>query len=258
MSSARHLGWLSLYASALILVCITVLGVLPQDGPGAEPPSYLYYAVIETDRDTISVGESFTATVYLCNPGDRDILLEPIRQFAFSGNSLYGPEPVNNAVFLSYPGGTKIKVGAGDRTVFLRRVFTPLYPGPFMVTCPGAEATVNVTGARRVPISSPEVGLKVEFSVTGRLVHALLILVNDNPYPVEVPVFMQLTRYKEFYGFSSNTTSYISWAIRFFEVEAHSTKVAWREEMGITGENYEYVCIFYVEGRVAGGSYPPP
>jgi len=246
------------YATVLLLASVIVFGVASPSSLSIEPSSYVYDVRIETDRNVIRIGESFTATVYLYNPGDSDVLLEPIRQFTFSGHSVFDPEPVSCVVNADYPGGTKIKIGAHDKAEFLMQVFTPQYPGPFRVTCLGAQATVNVTGARRVPINSPEVGLEVGFNVTGRLIEAQLILVNDNPYPVEVPVFMRLGIYREFYGFSNNSTAYISWMRWFFEVEARSTKVAWREDMGIYSEKYQYVCVFYVEGRVAKGVYPTP
>ena len=246
------------YAAVLLLASVIVFGVTSPSNLSDEPLSYVYDVRIEANRDTVKVGENFTATVYLYNPGDRDILLEPIRQCTLSGKSVHDPEPVSCVVNIDYVAGARIRIVAHDRAVFLQQVFTPEYPGPFRVTCLGAAHMVNVTGARRVPLSSPEVQLEVGFNVTGRLVEALLILVNDNPYPVEVPVFMKLTRYREFYGFRINSTAYISWAINFFEVEAGSTRVVFREEMGITGENYDYVCVFYVEGRVAKGVYPPP
>jgi hypothetical protein len=247
-----------LYATVLLLASVIVFGVASPGSLSDEPSSYVYEVRIETDRDVIRMGESFTATVYLYNQGDGDILLEPIRQFTFSGNSAFDPEPVSCVVNADYPGGTKIRIGAHDKAAFLQQVFTPEYPGPFRVTCLGAQATVNVTGARQVPISSAEVGLEVGFNVTGRLIEALLILVNDNPYPVKVPVFFKLPIYREFYGFSNNSTAYIRWAISFFNVEADSTKVVFREDMGIYSEKYQYVCVFYVEGRVAKGVYPPP
>jgi len=246
------------YAVVLFLASVIVFGVASPSSLSDEPSSYVYDVRIEADRDVIRVGESFTATVYLCNQGDRDVLLEPIRQFTFSGNSAFDPEPVGCVVNADYAAGAKIRIGAHDRAVFFQQVFTPEYPGPFRVTCLGAQATVNVTGARQVPISSPEVSLKVEFNVTGRLIEAQLILVNDNPYPVQVPVFMNLNIYREFYGFRNNSTAYISWAISFFKVEARSTKVVWREDMGIYSEKYQYVCVFHVEGRMAKGAYPPP
>jgi len=246
------------YAAVLLLVSVIVFGVASPGSLSDEPSSYVYDVMIETDRDVIRMGESFTATVYLCNQGDREVLLEPIRQFTLSGNSAFDPEPVGCVVNADYPAGAKIRIGAHDKAAFFQQVFTPEYPGPFRVTCLGAQATVNVTGARRVPISSPEVSLKVEFNVNGSLIEALLILVNDNPYPVKVPVFMKLNIYREFYGFSNNSTAYISWAISFFEVEADSTRVVFREDMGIYSEKHQYVCVFHVEGRVAKGVYPPP
>jgi hypothetical protein len=246
------------YATAVLLATVIVFGATSPTNLGEEPSSYVYEVRIETDRDVIRMGESFTATVYLCNPGDSDILLEPIRQFTFSGNSVFDPEPVSCMVNADYPGGTKIRIGAHDKAEFLKQVFTPEYPGPFRVTCLGAQATVNVTGARQVPISSPEVSLNVEFNVTGKLIEAQLILVNDNPYPVKVPVFYKLPIYREFYGFSNNSTAYIRWAISFFEVKAGSTRIVFREDMGIYSEKYQYVCVFYVEGRVVKGVYPPP
>jgi hypothetical protein len=244
------------YAAVILLASVIVFGVASPSSLSNEPSSYVYDVRIETDRDAVKIGESFTATVYLYNPGDRDILLEPIRQCTFSGHSVYDPEPVSSVVNLDYPGGTKIRIVTHDKAEFLKQVFTPQYPGPFKITCLGAQATVNVTGARRVPLSSPEVGLEVGFNVTGGRVEALLLLINDNPYPVKVPVFSEITIYREANGFGYNSTAILDWVISFFEVEAGSTRVIWRERMGVTGVTY--VCIFYVEGRVAEGIYPPP
>ena len=236
------------YAIVLFLVSVIVFGVASPGSLSDEPSSYVYEVRIETDRDVIRVGESFTATVYLCNPGDRDILLEPIRRLTFSGNSLFDPEPVNSAVFIDYPGGTKIRVGAHDKTEFLRQVFTPEYPGPFTITCLSVKKTVTITGYKEVTLNSTGIRLVIETSRTDLkdrdYVEFNLVIKNDNPYPVKVPVFDTFS-----YSLIPDRpigTMAIEWVLRYFEVEAESQRTVWKDSFLVRYPGFSL--YYYVDG----------
>lgn len=133
------------YSVILLLSSVIALGLASTDPAGNDVASYVYDVRIETDRDTLRLGENITATVYLVNPGDREVLLEPIHQCTFSGNSVNDPNPVSASVNIDYAAGAKIRIGAHGETVFLRQTFTPEHTGPFRITCLGVVKTVNVT-----------------------------------------------------------------------------------------------------------------
>ncbi len=236
------------YATVLLLASVIVFGVASRGSLSNEPSSYVYDVRIETDRDAIRIGESFTAMVYLYNPGDGDILLEPIRQFTFSGNSVFGPEPVSCVVNADYPGGTKIRIGAHDRGVFLRQTFTPEYPGPFTITCLSVRKTVTITGYKEVTMNSTGISLVIEPSridLKDRdYVEFNLVIKNDNPYPVKVPVFDKFS-----YSLTPNSpigTMYIDWVWSYFEVEAESQRTVWKDSFLVRYPGFSL--YYYVDG----------
>jgi hypothetical protein len=239
------------YAAVLLLASVIVFGVASPSSLGNEPSSYVYDVRIETERDAVRVGESFTATVYLYNPGDRDILLEPIHQCTLGGNSVNDPEPVSCVVNIDYVAGARIRIGARDRAVFLQQVFTPEYPGGFTVTCLGARKTVTVTGYKEVTLNSTGVSLVIEPSRTDLkdrdYVEFNLVIVNDNPYPVKIPVFNKL--------YISHTPerpigpAYIDWFWTYIEVEAKSQRTVWRD--GYLVRYPRFSLYYYVEGATA-------
>ncbi|HEX9914054.1 MAG TPA: hypothetical protein VGB32_03970 [Candidatus Bathyarchaeia archaeon] len=240
-----------LYATVLLLASVIVFGVASPGSLSDEPSSYVYDVRIETDRDVIRMGESFTATVYLCNQGDGDILLEPIRQFTFSGNSVFDPEPVSCVVNADYPGGTKIRIGAHDRAVFLRQTFTPEYPGLFTITCLSARKTVTITGYKEVTLNSTGISLVIEPSHTDlkdrNYVEFNLVIKNDNPYPVKVPVFNKLS-----YSLTPDSpigTMYIDWIWRYFEIEAESQRTVWKDSFLVRYPSFSL--YYYVDGVTA-------
>jgi hypothetical protein len=236
------------YVAAFILASAIVFGATSPQSPVDEPSSYVYDVVIEADRETISVGESFTATVYLRNPGDRDVLLEPIRQFTMGGNSVYDPEPVSSVVYADYPGGTRIRINSHDKAAFIQQTFTPEYPGPFRITCLGAKKTVTITGYREVTLNSTGIRMVIEPSRTdlkdGDYAEFNLVIKNDNPYPVKVPVFNKLS-----YSLTPNSPigmMYIDWIWTHFEVEAESQRTVWKDSYLVRYPRFSL--YFYVDG----------
>ncbi|MFH0850810.1 MAG: hypothetical protein V1924_07725 [Candidatus Bathyarchaeota archaeon] len=185
------------YAAVILLASVVIFGVASPGHTGNDAASYVYDVRIETDRDAVKIGESFTATVYLYNPGDRDILLKPIRQFTLSGNSVHDPQPVSCAVNIDYVAGAKIRIGAHDKAMFIRQVFTPEYPGSFTISCLSARKTVTITGYKEVALNSTGISLVIKPSRTDLkdrdYVENKLVIINDNPYPVKIPVFNKLS-----------------------------------------------------------------
>jgi hypothetical protein len=236
------------YATVLLLASVIMFGVASRDSLSNEPSSYVYDVRIETDRDVIRMGESFTATVYLYNQGDSDVLLEPIRQFTFSGNSVYDPEPVSCVVNADYPGGTKMRIGAHDKAAFTQQVFTPEYPGPFTISCLGVRKTVTITGYKEVALNSTGISLVIEPSridLKDRdYVEFNLVIKNDNPYPVKVPVFDKFS-----HSLTPNSpigTMYIEWVWSYFEVEAESQRTVWKDSFLIRYPSFSL--YYYVDG----------
>lgn len=236
------------YAAVIILASVVIFGVASPGHTGNDAASYVYDVRIETERDAVKIGESFTATVYLYNPGDRDILLEPIRQCTLGGNSVYEPEPVSCIVNIDYVAGARIRIVAHDRAVFLRQVFTPEYPGSFTISCLGARKTVTITGYKEVALNSTGISLVIEPSRTDLkdrdYVEFNLVIKNDNPYPVKVPVFDKFS-----YGLTPDSpigTMYIEWAWKYFEVEAESQRIVWKDSFLVRYPGFSL--YYYVDG----------
>jgi len=236
------------YATVLLLASVIVFGVASPSHQGNEPSSYVYDVRIETDRDAVKTGESFTATVYLYNPGDRDILLEPIRQCTLSGNSVHDPQPVSCVVNIDYVAGAKIRIGAHDKAMFIRQVFTPEYPGSFTISCLSARKTVTITGYKEVALNSTGISLVIEPSRTDLkdrdYVEFNLVIKNDNPYPVKVPVFDKFS-----YSLTPNSpigTMYIEWVWSYFEVEAESQRTVWKDSFLVRYPGFSL--YYYVDG----------
>lgn len=102
--------------------------------------------VIETDKETYELNESITASVYFVNPTEENIAIEQILSCNIKTVSQYYPAQEILSVALTYPEGEKIKVNAGNRTLFLEHTFHPEYPGLFSISCMGAEKTMEVEG----------------------------------------------------------------------------------------------------------------
>jgi len=133
----------------------------------------------------------------------------------------------------------------------LQQVFTPEYPGSFTISCLGARKTVTITGYKEVALNSTGISLVIEPSRTdlkdGDYVEFNLVIVNDNPYPVKVPVFDILS-----YSLTPDSpigTMHIEWVWNYFEVEAESQRTVWRD--GFLVRYPRFSLYYYVEGATA-------
>ena len=128
--------------SAVVLVIIVLL-----PNSGLTPTIGTIFDVeieITTSRDNYTLGESFTATVYLVNSGSKDVWLNPIYELPFRGSSTNDPEPETVVILLDWPHGHMIHVPPKSKFKLIERDFESQYYGDFLITCFGAEKTVLI------------------------------------------------------------------------------------------------------------------
>jgi uncharacterized protein (DUF58 family) len=94
------------------------------------------------DKDTCSLGESVTATVYLTNTRGRDVWLKETGGW-LDGYSVNDPDKW--APISITPGRIDLRIPARTRVEYIERSFTPEYPGEFRIEFLGERVTVNVT-----------------------------------------------------------------------------------------------------------------
>jgi len=97
---------------------------------------------IATSKDNYTLGESFTAKVYLVNAFSRDVSMEPLHSVLIQGNSVNDPTPAKMTVDINSDGRRHIP--AESKALFLDLPFTPKYPGEFRITCLGVQKTVLI------------------------------------------------------------------------------------------------------------------
>lgn len=226
------------YFTMLFLALITAYSLyLPeQDADQPVVSSGLYERIIWTDKETYELGEPVEAAIVFVNHNEYPISINPIYSYEFSGNSVYDPEKVACGIFADYPAGAKIIVPAKGNLTLNSCTFTPTYPGPFKIIGLGLTKTVNVTGYKEVTLNSTGISLKIEANVPvlkdKENIEFSLVVVNDNPYPVKIPVFDKLE-----YGFLLGEITggfYPDWAIPFFKVEAYSQTTMWRHSFRVS------------------------
>ena len=99
---------------------------------------------IETSRDNFTIGENFTATVYLLNNGSDDIWMNPINELTFLGTSLKDPEPITGVILLDWGQDAMIHIPSKSKIKLFERDFESQYSGEFLITCLGAKKTVFI------------------------------------------------------------------------------------------------------------------
>ena len=105
---------------------------------------------IETSRDNYTLGESFTATVYLVNNGSKDVWMNPIYELTFLGSSLNDPEPNTGVILLDWVQGAIIHMPAKSKIKLFERDFESQYSGGFLITCLGAEKMVLILESSKI------------------------------------------------------------------------------------------------------------
>jgi hypothetical protein len=117
-----------------------------------------------------------------------------------------------------------------------------------------ATCTVNVTDALVVTLDHPGVSLDLEVVTNqttfkrGDAILVYLVIRNDNPYPVKVPVYENFT--KSMIPLTSPRREYmIEWIPRYFRVEPRSYKVTWTDTY--TMRPPAFTVYNYVDGHEA-------
>ena len=96
----------------------------------------------------------------------------------------------------------------------------------------GVKKTVDVTGYKEVSLNSTGISLVVIPARTALkdrdYVTFNLTIVNDNPYPVKVPVFYEIP-----YSFTSDTPAggvHLEWVWSHFKIEANAQHTDWSKK----------------------------
>jgi len=181
-------------------------------------------------RQQYKLGEPVEAAIIFVNHNDYQLELAPIYSYSFGGNSLYEPNKITMKVFVDYA-IPRITVPTKGETMIINSTFTPTYPGPFTITGLGATKTVNVTGYKEVTVNSTGISLKIEPEIPvlrdKENVWFDIIIVNENPYPVKIPVFTEI-------GYCLIPSKprggmMVEWIMTHYTVESNSEKMVWRK-----------------------------
>lgn len=224
-------------------------------------------------RSTYTVGEKVEAEILVVNP-----LPVPVYYFGHYRISRYncysnGTEikPVSNAVnaaeAASEAAMEQLQSRWGARWVLpygsaliTRSWASPAEPGEITMTAEVernlktsvATCTVNVTDTLVVTLDHPGVSLEVVTNHTtfksGDTILVFLVIRNDNPYTVKVPVYENFT--KSMIPLTSPQNEYmIEWVHRYFRVEPRSHKVTWTDRY--TVRYPAFTIYYYADGHEA-------
>ena len=132
---------------------------------------------------------------------------------------------------------------------FFRTTFTPKYPGEFVIKWMGVKKTVDVTGYKEVSLNSTGISLIISPPRTELrdrdYVRFNLSVINENPYPVKIPVFDPIAYSRTPYG--NRSLIYSDWVWSHFEIESNSQRTIWSQSFLVRYPKFSlYV---YVYGR---------
>jgi len=209
------------------------------------------HLIIETEKDEYELGESIRTTIYVFNPTAEDVQIRSITNYLVDANSEYDPNPSIIGASQS-PVGAYIKINANGRYTFVLQTFTPNYPGEFRITCLGVSKTVNVTGYKEVSLNTTGISLEIQTSQNefkiGDQIEVYLVIRNRNLYPVKVPVYQEMTPSAVPLE-NPHSTMFVEWSVRYFEVEANSTRRTWTIRVTLRRTHYEK--YWYADGQEA-------
>lgn len=234
MSTQRRI----IYGVMVLLVAITVfsIGMSYKDkvanyiDPSEDNvlASGTYERFIWTDKESYELGEQVEAAIIFVNHNNYTIGINPIYSYEFSGNSVYDSKQIACSDHVSYPPDAKIIIPANGNLTLTSRKFTPTYPGPFKITGLGQTKTVNIIGYKEVDVNSTGISLKIEPEVPvlkdKQNIWFYLIIVNENPYPVKIPVFSPVITHFGSPNSEYRLVEYIDWANPHWDIPAYSTK----------------------------------
>jgi hypothetical protein len=99
---------------------------------------------IGTSRDNITLGEGFTATVYLVNNSSKRVRMEPITSCTIEGISENGDDGGGAAISWTPAVGTVTTLPSYSKKKLIDKYFTPEQAGEFIITSLGVNKTVHV------------------------------------------------------------------------------------------------------------------
>jgi len=226
-------------------------------------------------RPTYTVGEEVEAEILVVNP-----LPVPVYYFGHYRITRYncypnGTEikPVSNAVNAARAAAEAANQQSRSRwgarwvppygsALIARSWASPAELGEITMTAEverdlktsAATCTVNVTDALVVTLDYPGVSLDLEVVTNqttfkrGDAILVYLVIRNDNPYPVKVPVYENFT--KSMIPLTSPQGEYmIEWIHRYFRVEPRSYKVTWTDRYTLRPP--AFTVYYYVDGHEA-------
>lgn len=136
--------------SAILLVVVIVLSTqIVQMNPAKEKEDSILTVkdmqiLIATSRDNYTLGEGFTATVYLVNNRSEEVQMEPITSLTIEGKGVNETIGSGTGVDWMYVAGTTTHLPANAKRKLADKYFTPEQTGEFIITCLGANKTVNI------------------------------------------------------------------------------------------------------------------
>lgn len=98
---------------------------------------------IGTSRDNITLGEGFTATVYMVNNRSRDIRMEPITSCTIEGG-INGTNGAGTSIDWMYASDYVMALPANSRKKLIDKHFIPEQAGEFIITSLGVSKTIHV------------------------------------------------------------------------------------------------------------------
>ncbi len=96
---------------------------------------------IVTSRDNYTLGENFTASVYLVNTRSRDVWMEPIQAIILRGD--WEGKPAWGEAVIDFMNDT-LHIPSKSKVFLVYRRFTPIITGEFIIQCSGVRKTVLI------------------------------------------------------------------------------------------------------------------
>lgn len=188
--------------------------------------------IIETDKETYQLGERIETQFMIVNNQEQTVYLNPIAEYSFSGNSINNPRKISAGGLITYVNNAKIEVNGNGNITFHKESFKPKYPGEFVIEWLGIKKTVEVTGFKEVTLHSEGISLDLITNQTslkkGDRLNVFLIVRNDNPYPVKIPVITGYTR--STIPITDNRSNIqVSCISSHYEIEANSYEITWHD-----------------------------
>ena len=98
---------------------------------------------IATSRDNYTLGDRFTATVYLVNNRSEEVRMTPIYSATLLGG-VNRSDGIGHFSSWTYPPDAVTTLPPNSKTKIIESLFSPNQSGPFRIACMGIEKTVQI------------------------------------------------------------------------------------------------------------------